>query len=1205
MRISLLKTLGLLSLCLLFGITITAQNVDYTMNVQQLRWNDSDNGDQSGGRDPRWKIWGYDNDGSGTQGGVCQSQDDIASAPYNWNVSDYSVLSRTNTAATTIQVQLKAWEDDCGESCDFEGSCGAFGALEDDDHASQGNAGAAISFRNDPPCQWNTYGWLDRTSDSRWGVEVGIYWQYVSLTPGAISSNQTICSGGDPTQISGDGNESAHVEYQWQYSTGCTGTWTDIPGATSADYDPPSGLTATTCYRRRVRIACDTGIDNYSNTITVTVETLSTAPSSITASATTLCGSGTVDLTVNGGSLGTGATWEWYNGDPTGGGTPIGSGAMLSSYSVSSTMTIYVRAEGSCNNTSTVSTTITVGTPNTDPTGVTASSTTICNGSTVDLTVQGGALGTGGNWVWYNTDPSSGSPASIYSSTSSSYNGVAPTSSTTYYVRAEGCDTTIVQSISVTVQTLSTDPSSITASATTICVGGGPVNLSVVGGSLGTGASWQWYDAGCGSSNVGSGTSLAVNPTVTTTYYVRAEGTCNNSNCASVTITVNQESTDPTGILTANTNLCLGQTAVLNVSGGSLGAGATWEWYEASCGGSSIGSGNAISVSPTATTTYFVRAEGTCNTTNCATTTITIGNGAADPDSATVSMNNICPEDTVTLTVWSSTSLPSGYVYVWYTSACGAVPVGVGQTLDVSPSSTTTYYVKAVGTCGESLCASVSVTVLPGSVTPDGILTDNNNFCIGGSAILTVDGGSLESGASWTWYENSCGGSTPIGTGSSITVTPTSTTTYYVRGEGGTCGNTQCATISINVHGAQVYLVPFDTVCVDGNTAFNLTGGLPTGGTYSGTAVSSGVFNASTAGVGTHAITYTYTDGFGCSNSATENIVVADASTAASSITADNNVVCNSGTATLTVNGGNLVSGADWYWYENSCGGGTSIGTGTSIMVSPTQTTTYFVRAEGGNDYCGFTECVAITISVSNPSANLLPFDPVCEASTVTLTGGIPSGGSYSGTGVSGNSFDASAAGTGTHTITYTYTDGNGCSATAMENITVVDGGVSATVSTEVETCANGGVLVHVAASGGTGNYTYLWSDGTTQNPHMWTEPGTYTVTVGDGSGCATVADSIVIDDDLSSPCLELANTFTPNGDGTNDTWNLDFSSYNTAKLEVYSRWGLLVYQTDGLVIQWDGNDLSGNALPSGTYYYVIDIDSGTMTQNGPISIVR
>lgn len=62
--------------------------------------------------------------------------------------------------------------------------------------------------------------------------------------------------------------------------------------------------------------------------------------------------------------------------------------------------------------------------------------------------------------------------------------------------------------------------------------------LSVIGGSLGTGASWNWYSGSCGGTFVGSGTSVSVNPSNNTTYYVRAIGTCNNSPCASTLVTV-------------------------------------------------------------------------------------------------------------------------------------------------------------------------------------------------------------------------------------------------------------------------------------------------------------------------------------------------------------------------------------------------------------------------------------------------------------------------------------------------------------------------------------------------------------------------------------------------------------------------------------------------------------------------------------------
>ena len=106
-----------------------------------------------------------------------------------------------------------------------------------------------------------------------------------------------------------------------------------------------------------------------------------------------------------------------------------------------------------------------------------------------------------------------------------------------------------------------------------------------------------------------------------------------------------------------------------------------------------------------------------------------------------------------------------------------------------------------------------------------------------------------------------------------------------------------------------------------------------------------------------------------------------------------------------------------------------------------------------------------------------------------------------------------------------------------------------------------------------------------------------------DADGCATTVTNIVIDETLA--CIQVANTFTPNGDGTNDTWNLDFSAYASAKVQVYSKWGTLVYSTDGLLINWDGRSNDGADLPAGTYYYIIELDGDSQNQNGPISIVR
>ncbi|WP_461442523.1 HYR domain-containing protein [Maribacter sp.] len=96
---------------------------------------------------------------------------------------------------------------------------------------------------------------------------------------------------------------------------------------------------------------------------------------------------------------------------------------------------------------------------------------------------------------------------------------------------------------------------------------------------------------------------------------------------------------------------------------------------------------------------------------------------------------------------------------------------------------------------------------------------------------------------------------------------------------------------------------------------------------------------------------------------------------------------------------------------------------------------TYSVTASDG---AGCSETVTITLDGPPlPTVTLAPFANVLEtASSFALTGGLPAGGTYSGQGVTNNTFDPSI-GPGSYSITYTYTDGEGCSNSASRNILV------------------------------------------------------------------------------------------------------------------------------------------------------------------------
>ena len=94
--------------------------------------------------------------------------------------------------------------------------------------------------------------------------------------------------------------------------------------------------------------------------------------------------------------------------------------------------------------------------------------------------------------------------------------------------------------------------------------------------------------------------------------------------------------------------------------------------------------------------------------------------------------------------------------------------------------------------------------------------------------------------------------------------------------------------------------------------------------------------------------------------------------------------------------------------------------------------------------------------------------------------------------------------------------------------------------------------------------------------------------------------------------CLLIFNEFSPNGDGVNDTFVINcIENYPNNILEVYNRWGNIVYKARGYLNDWDGTS-NGRAvinqsdkLPVGTYYYVLDLGDGSENRAGWLFINR
>jgi len=375
-------------------------------------------------------------------------------------------------------------------------------------------------------------------------------------------------------------------------------------------------------------------------------------------------------------------------------------------------------------------------------------------------------------------------------------------------------------------------------------------------------------------------------------------------------------------------------------------------------------------------------------------------------------VDNIVGSATVTITNFTGPTAGGGTIS-WFLVPTGGTSIGTspsGSNFPVTPTSTTTYYAEVVASgCTPVPRTPVTVTVNP---LPPPTFTLSPVCQNSGPVALTATppGG--------TWSGTGVTGST---FNPSISGPGTFPITYTYTSSGCTASATQNQV----VHPLPtVTLQPFPQTCFN-SPPFTLTGGSPSGGSWSGPGVSGSTFTPSSAGIGTFNITYTYTDGNGCTNSATQSIVVNPVPTVSHQPLAP--VCANSAPVPLT--GGTPAGGT----YS---GPGVTANTfDPSVTGVGTFNITYTVTGAGG---CQNSTTVSIQV-VPGPNVVFNGMFPVCvNAAPFTLIAGSPTGGTYSGPGVvGGTTFDPSIAGAGTHTLTYTYTDPNGCTSSATQSITV------------------------------------------------------------------------------------------------------------------------------------------------------------------------
>ena len=671
---------------------------------------------------------------------------------------------------------------------------------------------------------------------------------------------------------------------------------------------------------------------------------------------------------------------------------------------------------------------------------------------------------------------------------------------------APGCTSPASSSVIINAAPIPPTTPSISSSQPAVCIDE-TVQLTA-NGSLNSATDWYWYTGSCGETFIGTGTSIDITQTATTTYYVRAEGGgCPNSDCGFGTIIFK---TSPSADISGTLSFCSGSSTTLTASGGS-----TYQWT----GGST---NNPLTVSSAGT--YFV--------------TVTGSNGCTATTSANVTQITTSPPPTTTVTYCqNATAAPlstTGTNLLWYANQTG----GTGNATAPTPSTTTVgtvnYYVTQTANGCESSRTAIPVTV---KAAPSAPTASNRAYCQNVTASpLSASGSSL------LWYGTNATG----GTGSSTAPIPSTTTvgtaTYYVSQTVNGCESPRKAiTVTINPLPSMATPSVTDVKCrgnSDGIVNVSASGGTePIDFSISPFAGSQSLGTFTDLPIGNY--TFTATDANSCT--ATQSVTIGQPATVVSFSTPSVKAVkCNGG------NDGEITLSAS--------GGTGTITITTNPTITPTSpglyqnlaARTYIFTATDANNCTTTTTATVTEPAALNMSAGAVT-NILCNGSS---TGQIPvtiSGGTANyqidyqkGSGAI-TSLPSSAATTQTitglsaGTYNITVTDANGCKKVIATTLTEPSSAVVATQTAITQAACQGGTTgaVTLSATGGVSPYTFTRSAGISNTTGNFTglSAGSFVVTISDANGCSSTKSVTITEPSALVASISLPKNVTcPNG---------------------------------------------------------------------------
>ncbi len=391
-------------------------------------------------------------------------------------------------------------------------------------------------------------------------------------------------------------------------------------------------------------------------------------------------------------------------------------------------------------------------------------------------------------WEWTVTGGTFVSPSTMYSQNPVVKYATAGTYSVTLKAKNIDGEDVITKTNYIKVNATATISSTTPGSR----CGSGTVTISATPNS----GTIKWYSASTGGTLLYTGNSFTT-PSIstTTTYYAEAFNGCTASTRTAVVATVNPIPT----ISGSDVARCGAGTVTLtaNPSAGTV------KWYDAATGGTELSTGTTYTTpSLTATTSYYAE---TTSAAGCVSNRIEIKAVINEiPTITSTTPATRCGAGTATISAVASAGTVN-----WYDAATGGNWLASGSSYSPSVSATTTYYVGTTTTAGcSSTRTAVTITV---NTVPTITSTTPASRCGAGTVTL----GAAASAGTISWFANATGG-TALGTGTSFTTPSISTsTTYYVETDNGTCNSGRTA----------VTATVTNTASPTGNTAQNFCPG--------------------------------------------------------------------------------------------------------------------------------------------------------------------------------------------------------------------------------------------------------------------------------------------------------------------------------------------------------------------------------------------